>query len=207
MAMKKLTFILMISASIVAIKSFSQNPFESLGVKDIKVLTFSNGKFNEFFDNDSIVQIGSVLFNTKSNEIVAFVQTDTSYSEATLKPEITSRWLSPDPLAAKFPFESPYIFCGDNPINFIDIAGKYKYPANKAAAYTRDYPTLTKYLSSNIARDIMSSPAIMAGLLKYSGGNLTESEVAKATKWKSGPTIMFRDNPGGMKGEIGRAHV
>lgn len=70
---------------------FAQNPFESLGVKNIKVLSFSNGKFNEFFDNDTIVHIGSVLYNTKSNEIVAFVERDTSYSEATLQPEITSR--------------------------------------------------------------------------------------------------------------------
>jgi hypothetical protein len=122
--MKKLTYVLMILVCGIPAKSFSQNPFESLGAKDIKVLTFSNGKYNEFFDNDSIVQIGSVLFNTKSNKIVAFVKTDTTYSEATLKPEITSKWLSPDPLAAKFPYITPYSYANDNPIIFTDPDGR-----------------------------------------------------------------------------------
>lgn len=102
----------------------AQNPFESLGVKNIKVLTFSNGKFNEFFDNDTIEQIGSILFNTVTNEIVAFVERDTTYSEATLKPEITSRWLSPEPLAAKYPYLSPYVFVKNNPILNIDPDGR-----------------------------------------------------------------------------------
>ncbi len=112
---------------------FAQNPFESLGVKNIKVLTFSNGKFNEFFDNDTIEQIGSILFNTVTNEIVAFVENDTSYSEATLNPEITSRWLSPDPLAAKFPFISPYAYGNNNPIFFIDPDGRAVKAANSDA--------------------------------------------------------------------------
>ena len=99
------------------------NPFESLGAKNIKVLTLSNGKYNEFFDNDTIVQIGTVLFNTVTNQVVAFVKTDTSYSEANLKPEITSRWLSPDPLAHQFPAWSPYNYVSDNPILNIDKLG------------------------------------------------------------------------------------
>lgn len=127
--MRKITITSMIFAVLITAKSFSQNPFESIGVKNIKVLTFSNGKFNEFFDNDTIVQIGSVLYNTKSNEIVAFVERDTTYSEATLKPEITSRWLSPDPLAAKFPAITPYAYGANNPIFFIDPDGRAVKPS------------------------------------------------------------------------------
>jgi RHS repeat-associated protein len=36
-------------------------------------------------------------------------------------------WLSVDPLAHKYPGESPYIFAGDNPIFFIDLGGTTKY--------------------------------------------------------------------------------
>lgn len=106
---------------------FAQNPFESLGVKDIKVATLSNGRYNEFFDNDTIVQIGSVLFNTMTNKIEGFVETDTLYSEATLEPEIISRWLSPDPLAAKMPNWSPYNFVKGNPILMVDPDGAFPY--------------------------------------------------------------------------------
>jgi hypothetical protein len=36
------------------------------------------------------------------------------------------RWLAVDPLASKYPSESPYIFGGDNPIIYIDSDGKEK---------------------------------------------------------------------------------
>ncbi|NLO00038.1 MAG: hypothetical protein GX125_07255 [Bacteroidales bacterium] len=34
------------------------------------------------------------------------------------------RWLSPDPLAEKYYGISPYVFCGNNPANFIDPDGR-----------------------------------------------------------------------------------
>lgn len=101
----------------------AQTPFVEYGLK-AEMLTLSSGKYDEYFIEDSIVLIGSVLFNTNTNRIVAFIQNDTAYSEATLKPEIFSRWLSPDPLAAKYPYFTPYSFAANNPIIFIDPDGK-----------------------------------------------------------------------------------
>jgi hypothetical protein len=37
------------------------NPFEQAGIKGIKILTLSNGKYQEFHDLDSVVQIGTTL--------------------------------------------------------------------------------------------------------------------------------------------------
>jgi len=79
----------------------AQNPYKSLGVQE-DPLTLSKGKYQEFFPNDTLVQIGSVLLNTVTGKVVAFLKTDTLYSEADLKPELTSRWMSPDPLAEKY---------------------------------------------------------------------------------------------------------
>jgi hypothetical protein len=42
----------------------------------------------------------------------------------------------------------------------------------------------------------MSSPNILNGFEKYSGGNLTRTKAKEATTWKSGPTIKIVDNPG-----------
>lgn len=102
----------------------AQNPFEAYGYTP-KIATLSQGKYNEFHDLDTIVQIGTVLFNTKSKQIVAFLQTDTLYSEATLQPDIVSMWMSPDPLSDEYPSNSPYMFCLGNPIVFIDPDGRY----------------------------------------------------------------------------------
>lgn len=100
----------------------AQNPFERFGYTP-KMGTLSKGKYIEHFDTDSIVQIGSVLFNPFTNEITGFVKTETVYSEATLQPEIVSRWMSPDPLSDEFPDTSPYVFTNNNPIRFVDPEG------------------------------------------------------------------------------------
>jgi hypothetical protein len=122
--MRKLLLILVVLLSFVTAKA--QNPFVEYGYTP-KIATLSQGQYNEFFDNDTLVQIGSVLFNTKSKQIVAFIETDTLYSEATLEPDIVSRWISPDPLAEKYLSISPYVYVANNPINIIDPDGRYLF--------------------------------------------------------------------------------
>ena len=121
--MKKL-FILCVVA-LWSLNVAGQNPFAEYGYAP-KIATLSKGEFNEFHDQDTVVQIGSVLYNTKSKQIVAFVETDTVYSEATLQPDIVSRWISPDPLA-DHPTQvmyTPYHYAGDNPIRWTDPDGR-----------------------------------------------------------------------------------
>ena len=98
------------------------NPFARFGYKP-KIGTLSKGKYLEIQKIDSVVQIGSYRFNQITGKITGFVQQDTMYSEATLRPEIVSRWFNPDPLSDEFPSWSPYNFTNDNPIFFIDPTG------------------------------------------------------------------------------------
>lgn len=101
----------------------AQQPFEEYGYK-VKVATLSKGKYVEFFDQDTLVEIGSVVLNTVTGKLAYFVVYDTSYSEADLHPEVISRWLSPDPLSEKFYDYSPYNFVYNNPIRFVDPDGR-----------------------------------------------------------------------------------
>lgn len=103
------------------------NPYERFGEK-IDILTLSNGQFDEFFDLDSVEIIGSAVLNTNTMQVIGFIEIDTIYSEATLEPEIVSRWMSPDPMAAIYPMDSPYMFAGNTPVMAIDVDGLYKYP-------------------------------------------------------------------------------
>ncbi len=99
-----------------------QQPFEEYGYK-VKIATLSNGKYSEVFDQDSLVQIGSTILNRKTGKLVYFVSYDTTYSEATLKPDVISRWMSPDPLAEQYYSVSPYTFAANNPVLFVDPNG------------------------------------------------------------------------------------
>ena len=118
--MRKL--LLLVIVLLIIVYGKAQNPFAEYGYTP-KIATLSQGQYNEFFDNDTLVQIGSVLFNTKSKQIVAFIETDTLYSEATLEPDIVSRWISPDPMSEERSWISPYNYCQNNPIIRIDEDG------------------------------------------------------------------------------------
>ena len=93
------------------------NPFARLGYK-ADVYTF--GEKEEFHDQETIVEIGEVLFNTKTNEVVGFVNGADSLIE--LKPELQS--MSIDPHCEKYYSISPYAYCMNNPVKYIDPNGK-----------------------------------------------------------------------------------
>lgn len=99
------------------------NPFKKFGYKP-KIHTLSKGKYLEFHDLDSIVKIGSFTYHVKNKSTIGYSQEETKYSEATLRPEIVSRWFSPDPLSEEFPSWSPYNFTMNNPIRFVDPDGR-----------------------------------------------------------------------------------
>ena len=88
-------------------------------------ITLSQGKYNEFFTNEVVVQIGTVKLNTRTNQVIEFLEEDTT--KANYKSEFSSRWLSVDPLAEKYPNYSPYVYCANNPVNVIDPDGRRLY--------------------------------------------------------------------------------
>lgn len=99
----------------------AQQPFLKYGVT-VKVATLSNGRFQEFFTNDSLRRIGSVVYDTRLRRVAYLLPPDSLVGHA--KPDITSRWMSPDALAEKFMYVSPYVFCENNAIRYMDPDGK-----------------------------------------------------------------------------------
>ncbi|MDR1349057.1 MAG: hypothetical protein LBJ63_11655 [Prevotellaceae bacterium] len=99
---------------------YGQDIIREYGLKE--PLTLSRGRYAETFPNKETVQIGTVLLNTKTGKIVEFLEEDTT--EYAYQAEYSTRWLSPDPLAEKYPQLSPYVFCANNPLKYIDPDGR-----------------------------------------------------------------------------------
>lgn len=120
--MKRFVFAL-IAISLISIDSIlAQNPFEKLGV-EVGVITLSKGKYIEFIPYDSLQHIGSVVINIKTGYIVELINTDSVELGYNYRPDVASRWMSPDPLTEEFTSWSPYNYGNDNPIFFVDPSG------------------------------------------------------------------------------------
>ena len=128
------------------------NPFKSIGKKG-KILTLSKGKYIEVFDYDTIQRIGTILFNIRTKKIVQLLDPDKIFEKFSNNTS-SSRWYSPDPLAAKYVQHSPYVFVADNPIRYNDPDGRELVDPNGKHVSVRFNKNGTLTFSKNATADI-----------------------------------------------------
>lgn len=162
-------------------------PFKEYG-KKVKVSTLSKGKYQEFFDQGTTTQIGSIVLNRLTGQITHFVEYDTVYSEATLEPEVISKWLQQDPLADERYDWSPYNFVRNNPILYVD-------PDGRLDDY---YDSYGNFLGSdgegdNIRLVADGQEAAVSNLLN---GDQTSAENRDAARQSGNSSVITIDNEG-----------
>lgn len=117
--MKKILLTLLVFSVSIVLYSQNENPFAEFGY-NVLVATSSNGEFTEFHDQTDIVEIGSVLYNRHTKEIVKVLDKD----ETAIDISSATTAMSIDPHCEKYYWISPYAYCLNNPIKFIDPDGR-----------------------------------------------------------------------------------
>jgi len=125
--MKRTVLFLVVLFVVGSVAHAQENPFKKYGVKG-EVLTLSKGKYKETFYNEDITQVGTVRINIWTKKVVEFLEPDTT--ENAYQAEITSRFISVDPLCEEHYNWSPYAYALNNPIRYIDPDGRLERDPN-----------------------------------------------------------------------------
>ena len=103
------------------------NPYASIGKPAPKMVTLSNGAYDEFLLKEPIVLINGDAINRKTGELVYSQEENPKEIEQLKKQqEDKFRFLSVDPLAKSFAWNSPYTYAENDVIRCIDLDGLEK---------------------------------------------------------------------------------
>jgi hypothetical protein len=112
-----------------------------------KFATLSWGIFDERHTNKPTERIGNTIFNTKTNKILSFTKDQILYNNYNFDPVVFA-W-NIDPLAAKYPYHSPYSSFANNPILFIDADGREFDFSKMSRTEKQTYDATIKRLSKS----------------------------------------------------------
>lgn len=130
--MKKLMFLFTCVAIFGQLSA--QNPFKELGIKDSDYLTLSDGRYDEFHEYNDYERVGSAIIDMRTNKIARFIDRDSVIGEGMAELDMTTRFLTIDPMAEKYFQMSPYAYCANNPIKNIDPTGMDWYTSTDGSA-------------------------------------------------------------------------
>lgn len=171
--MRKLLLALLFLICCVYTYSQNENPFKEFGY-DVLVATSSKGEFQEFHDQTDIVEIGSVLYNRQTKEIVKVLDKDST----TIDISSAISAMTIDPLCEKYYWISPYVYAANNPLKWVDLRGDSLTYFGEAQAAVNLHNTHlgTNLVTVNTETGLVSMPAFK----DMDTSNMTQEQIAYA---------------------------
>ena len=187
-----------------------ETPFKKYGY-DVLVATSSKGEFTEFHDQKDIVEIGSLLYNTKTKQIVQVLDE----GESTIDISTAIAAMSIDPHCEKYYWISPYAYVANNPLKYIDPDGRdirlwMTTTAKNGALSRQQVPysalneqsqlALTAFITADISKEFLSN---------YVNGsqNIGGVELSGSTEFNQNLDIIFNDGTTIIYGDGTAGHI
>lgn len=106
----------------------------------------------------------------KDDEVHGSTGTGLDFGARLYDPRV-GRWLSLDPLAAKYPYLSPYTYTADNPILFVDVNGEDFFIRNVFARY-KFKSAMKVMFSKEVCKDVAEAFQFKHGKLSIDLGKI-----------------------------------
>ena len=90
---------------------YAHNTSNETGIKESDILTLSDGRYDEFHGYNDYERVGSAIIDMRTNKIARFIDRDSVIGEGMAELDMTTRFLTTDPMAEKYYQMSPYGYC------------------------------------------------------------------------------------------------
>lgn len=136
----------------------------------LDLYSLSNGRYDEVHEYTQYERIGSAVIDMETMKIVSFVDKDSQKEKIKVEQTSTTRFLSLDPMARKYPFHSPYSYAANNPIMYIDQNGESPFAPIQSHALGMQQvnlrkQTYTQTQINNTARAEYAGYSVAAGVV------------------------------------------
>ena len=164
-----------------------KNPFADYGLDKSKMIrTAAETVFEEFFDLEDTVELGNVYFNIRTNKIAGFISAEKLKNEVAV--DLIA--ISVDPKAELYWWISPYSYCLNNPLRYID-------PTGMSAVESEDYYLNLK--SGEVEYHEGSKNRFNEGLVHLANDNATVGDIENALSQRNYEYQKDASVPGGFK--------
>ncbi len=105
-------------------------------IDNLGILSLSDGRYDELHEFSHYERVGSALIDMNTMKIISFIDKKNADKKTEQINIDVTRFLTIDPLAEKYSQMSPYGYCANNPIRYIDPDGQKLVDANGNIMYT-----------------------------------------------------------------------
>lgn len=170
----------------IPVKNNTPTALQSKGEKhDKDYITLSKGVFEENPMPKVKERYSRIIFDTKKNCIIGFTEKEKTYNNYNFDPVLFA--LSIDPLAAKYPYYSPYSAFGNNPILYVDGDGRENIvylvyiPDTRPKAQKVDAKQIAAEANANYAKMGLSTRVVVVdqsvtGKMKFDAAKIDKTD-------------------------------
>ena len=161
--MKKVIFIItMFLCNITIFAQENDNPYSMFGYEPkISDVNYSDTAQFCLYNTDTTALVQTLVFDFERGKVFLYSADEQVLTTLPISKETIARFNTIDPLAEKYPHISPYAYCMNNPVRFIDPDGRSYSEFDEEGNYLRTIKDNWLHNTLLGVRDVLLTKTVM----------------------------------------------